>query len=115
MKKLVVALIFAAALRGDLLDRVPASAASKANPSAGRRDARLAGRKLFAQHCAACHGQQAEGRGKAPPLMQPRVRGAAPGILFHAITNGSLRAGMPSFAAIPEPERWQIVTYLKGL
>ena len=115
MKRLIVFVVFAAGLRGDLLQRAPASAAAKTNPLQGQRDAWLAGRKLFAHHCVACHGAQAEGRGKAPPLAQPLVRGAAPGILFHAITNGSLRAGMPSFAAIPEPQRWQIVTYLKSL
>ena len=115
MKRLIVLVAFAAGLRGDLLQRVPASAAAKTNPWQGRHDAWLAGRKLFAHHCDACHGEQAEGHGKAPPLAQPLVRGAAPGTLFHAITDGSLRVGMPSFAAIPEPQRWQIVTYLKGL
>jgi hypothetical protein len=30
------------------------------------------------------------------------------------LTNGSLRGGMPSFASLPEPERWQIVEYLKS-
>lgn len=116
MKRLIVVVVLSAALRGgDLLQRVPASAAAKTNPYQGQRDARFAGRKLFVQHCAACHGERAEGHGKAPPLVQPLVRGAAPGTLFDAITNGSLRVGMPSFAAIPEAQRWQIVTYLKGL
>jgi mono/diheme cytochrome c family protein len=115
MKQWMVLLVLAAGLRGDLLQRTPASAAARTNPYEGQDHARRAGRKLFAQHCAACHGEQAQGRGKAPPLAQPSVHAAAPGILFHAITNGSLRVGMPSFAAIPEPQRWQIITYLKGL
>ena len=115
MKVLLAVLLLAGVVRGDLLERVPASAGAKTNPYEGRHDAVLAGRKLFVRHCAACHGQQAEGRGKAPPLAQERVHDAASGTLFHAITNGSLRVGMPSFAAIPEPQRWQIVTYLKGL
>jgi len=31
------------------------------------------------------------------------------------LRNGSLRHGMPSFAHLPEQQRWQIVTYLKSL
>ncbi|HTP88711.1 MAG TPA: c-type cytochrome [Bryobacteraceae bacterium] len=115
MTKLIAMLILAAASRGDLIQRTPASAAGKTNPYADDRDAVLAGRKLFSHHCAACHGREAQGNGKAPPLAQPVVQNAAPGLLFHLITNGSLRRGMPSFAALPEPQRWQIVTYLKGL
>ena len=115
MRSLFAVLLFAVALRGDFLDREPSSAASRPNPYEGQHDAALAGRKLFVLHCAACHGEQAQGHRKAPPLAQLKVHTAAPGTLFHAITNGSLRVGMPSFAAIPEPQRWQIVTYLKGL
>lgn len=116
MKNFLSLIAFAACLHGgDLIQRTPASAAAKTNPYAGQRDAGLAGRKLFLRHCAACHGEQAQGYRKAPPLAQPLVHDAAAGTLFHAITNGSLRVGMPSFAAIPEPRRWQIITYLKGL
>ena len=115
MTKLIVILMLAAASRGDLVQRAPASTVAKTNPYAGQREAWLAGRKLFAQHCAACHGEHAQGQGKAPPLVQPLVQSAPPGALFHVITNGSRWRAMPSFAALPEPQRWQIITYLKGL
>jgi mono/diheme cytochrome c family protein len=120
MKKVVFAGVVAVALAiaqqrsGDFLDRIPPSAAARPNPYEGQRNAPLAGRKLYARHCAECHGREREGHGKAPPLAQPLVRDAAAGTLFRAITDGSLNRGMPSFAAIPEPQRWQIVTFLKG-
>jgi mono/diheme cytochrome c family protein len=100
---------------GDLLQRVPSSAAAHSNPFAGNKQHLRAGAKLFRQECASCHGREATGIGKAPPLASPQVRRAEPGKLFWILRNGSLRRGMPSFAHLPEEERWQIVTYLKSL
>jgi mono/diheme cytochrome c family protein len=53
--------------------------------------------------------------GKAPPLNQADVHDASPAALFWVLRNGSLKRGMPSFAHLPEPQRWQIITYLKTL
>src|SRR5260370_38382583 len=100
---------------GDLLQRVPPRAAQYENPFAESEQDRQAGKKLFQQECASCHGRDAKGIGKAPPLASPIVRQAEPGKLFWILRNGSLRRGMPSFAHLPEEERWQIVTYLKSL
>ncbi|HTQ56986.1 MAG TPA: cytochrome c [Bryobacteraceae bacterium] len=97
-----------------LVDRVPVSAAQFCNPFANSESARRAGAKLFARECAACHGRHRQGIGKAPPLDQPAVRDAPAGMLFWILRNGSLRRGMPSFAHLPEAQRWQIVTYLKN-
>lgn len=100
---------------GDLLQRVPATAAQHRNPFAGSEPDKRAGAKLFQQECASCHGRDAKGIGKAPPLASPQVRQTRPGKLFWILRNGSLRRGMPSFSHLPESERWQIVTYLKSL
>ena len=35
------------------------------------------------------------------------------GALFWALRNGSLNKGMPSFAHLPNPQRWQIITFLR--
>lgn len=91
-----------------------AARASAPNPFAGDERARRAGAKLYRNECAACHGAYREGYGKALPLTSAEVQNAAPGALFVVLTNGSLRRGMPSFASLPEPERWQIVEYLKS-
>jgi mono/diheme cytochrome c family protein len=85
------------------------------NPYEGNSSAIEAGNKLFQRECAACHGKDARGMGKAPPLVLPDVYRAAPGALFWVLRNGSLKRGMPSYAHLPEQQRWQIVTYLKSL
>lgn len=100
---------------GSLLQRAPAQAALLKNPYEGNESSAKAGAKLYRQECAACHGHRAEGSHKAPPLNRLDVQNASPGALFWVLRNGALRRGMPSFAHLPEPERWQIVTYLQSL
>jgi len=95
------------------VDRAPESARAMSNPYDQREQAVRAGEKLYRQQCASCHGQRQEGARKTPPLNQPRIRNAPPGALFWVLRNGSIYRGMPSFAHLPEPQRWQIVTYLR--
>jgi mono/diheme cytochrome c family protein len=97
------------------LERAPSKTRTLANPYAGQERARKAGEKLFRHECAECHGSNAAGEGKAPPLNLPIVTNAQPGAIFWVLRNGSLYRGMPSFAALPEQQRWQIVTYLQTL
>lgn len=95
--------------------KVPEKARTKSNPFAEDPDATVAGRKLFEQHCAECHGSMAEGGRKAPSLRTEEIQQATPGTLFWILTNGVVRRGMPVWSKLPEPQRWQIVTYLKSL
>jgi len=95
--------------------RVPEKARGRRNPLEGDADSIPAGSKLFAQHCAECHGKSAEGGRKAPNLHAGEVQNATPGTLFWILTNGIVRRGMPVWSKLPEPERWQIVTYIKSL
>ena len=111
----VVVIVAACADAQSPVQLAPPKFARRTNPFEGSETARLAGAKLFARECAACHGAEADGLGKAPPLKSPEVSKASPGALFWALENGSLRHGMPSFAHLPEPQRWQIVTFLRSL
>ncbi|HYL10691.1 MAG TPA: c-type cytochrome [Candidatus Acidoferrales bacterium] len=97
------------------LASAPESAHGRVNPYEGKAEAALAGRKLFERHCAECHGTDARGRGKAPSLDSGLAQLAPPGDLFWFLTNGNLRAGMPSWSRLPGAQRWQIVVYLKTL
>jgi mono/diheme cytochrome c family protein len=107
-------LVAAWARVGSLIQQVPRRTATMNNPFERQEPARQAGAKLFARECAPCHGPNGRGGlGKAPPLRQPEVYEAAPGALFWILRNGSLQSGMPSFAHLPEPQRWQIVTFLQ--
>jgi mono/diheme cytochrome c family protein len=87
----------------------------KTNPYAGHADAIAAGAKLFADHCAECHGADAMGRRHRPNLRGGQVQTAADAELFWMLRNGNLRHGMPSWSALPEAQRWQIITYVKSL
>jgi cytochrome c oxidase cbb3-type subunit 2 len=78
-------------------------------------DAVAAGGKLFGQHCAECHGEMAEGGKKGPSLRAGEVQRSTPGTLFWLLTNGVVRRGMPVWSKLPEPQRWQLVTYIKSL
>jgi mono/diheme cytochrome c family protein len=70
-----------------------------------------AGRKLFEQHCASCHGVEGSGTKYAPALSGVQAMDSAE--LFRFVTNGNLRRGMPSWSRLPEQRRWQIVAFLK--
>jgi mono/diheme cytochrome c family protein len=97
------------------IERAPAKARVKANPFDQNADALAAGKILFEQHCAECHGAEALGRKKAPSLRVAEVQGAEPGAIFWILTNGVVRKGMPVWSKLPEPQRWQLVTYIKSL
>src|SRR5215467_7529797 len=98
-----------------LFAKVPEKARTRSNPLESDPDAVTAGKKLFAQHCSECHGSNAEGGRKAPNLHAGEVQNATPGTLFWILTNGVVRKGMPVWSKLPEPERWQIVTFIKSL
>ena len=109
----VASLTWAASVAGNPIQTAPAKAAERRNPLENNLDAGRAGAKLYDRECASCHGDNREGRRNVPPLNRPDVRSTAAGTLFWVLTNGSLGRGMPSFAHLPEAQRWQIVTFLK--
>jgi mono/diheme cytochrome c family protein len=87
----------------------------RTNPYANQPDAIAAGARLFSDHCAKCHGSDALGRGKRPTLRGPEVQQASDGEIFWILKNGYLRRGMPTWSALPEASRWQIIAYVKSL
>jgi len=97
------------------LQRAPKKARKRANPLENDPDAVTAGAILFEQHCAECHGKSAEGTRKAPSLRAREVQNATPGTLFWLLTNGVVRKKMPVWSKLPEPQRWQLVRYIKSL
>jgi mono/diheme cytochrome c family protein len=98
---------------GSGLAGAPVSARARVNPYEGKPEAVRAGRKLFERYCEECHGAGANR--KAPALDSGKIEMAPPGDVFWIMTNGDLRAGMPSWSRLPEAQRWQIVSYIKTL
>ncbi len=97
------------------LSKAPPRARTLSNPFEGRADAIEAGRKLYVEHCAQCHGPDARGLDRAADLRSPSVQAAPPGVLFWALRNGRVRKGMPSWSSLPDQQIWQIVSFLKTL
>ena len=87
-----------------------------------------AGQKLFATHCAACHGEKADGKGPAAialkdiwgipaapsDLRQPHLRcGDAPADIFRVLATGLNGTPMVSFdATLSEAQRWDVIAYI---
>jgi mono/diheme cytochrome c family protein len=97
------------------LDKAPQKARAARNPVQNDPEAVAAGKKLFGMHCAECHGEFAEGTRRAPNLHDSQVQDAPPGAIFWVLTNGIVWHGMPVWSKLPEPQRWQLVTYIKSL
>src|SRR5438874_4667143 len=96
------------------LRKAPEKAANRPNPLESDPEAVAAGRLLFEDHCTECHGDDAKGGRKAPSLRVSEVQNATPGALFWLLTNGVVRKKMPAWSKLPEPQRWQLVRFLKS-
>jgi mono/diheme cytochrome c family protein len=100
----------------DWLAEVPARDREKTNPFRDQPQAVQAGRLLFEDHCAQCHGDNAQGKRKRPSLRTPRIQSqATEGEVHWLLSNGNVRHGMPSWARLPDQQLWQLVTYLRSL
>jgi len=93
------------------------------------------GKKIYAKKCWWCHGKEGEADGPAAEFLIPPPRDFSEGVykyktskfdpdiaiardedIFNMITNGMPGTGMPSWKEIlKEPERWDLVAYLKSL
>ena len=89
------------------------------------------GRSAYeANGCVGCHGDKGDGKGPAAAILKdmwgnpdkPRnftrgiyAGGGAPSDLFRTMTTGIEGAPMPSFAQIPENDRWHLISYLFSL
>jgi mono/diheme cytochrome c family protein len=101
---------------GSWLKNVPAHDHEKTNPYRGQLEAVAAGRRIFVDRCSKCHGDDAQGTKKRPPLKSERVQQTATeGDLHWLLVNGNMRKGMPSWAKLPDQQLWQVITYVKSL
>ena len=97
------------------IGKAPEKARAKRNPLEKDPNAIAAGSILFEQRCAECHGNNADGGKKGPSLRAVEIQDAEPGAIFWILTNGVVRKGMPVWSKLPEPQRWQLVSFIKSL
>lgn len=95
--------------------RAQARADTPTNPYAGDRAMAVAGGALFAQTCAACHGEGGTGSSRAPALNGSLGHGDEAYDIFRTIHDGIRGSAMPSFSALPPNEIWKLVTYVQSL
>lgn len=81
----------------------------------------VAGKKIYDQACAACHGATGEGNGpvafalKPPPRnfrADPFKAGDSVDQIFATITNGLPDTRMTGYSLIPEQDRWGLAYYV---
>jgi len=96
------------------LRKAPDKAVNRPNPMENDPEAVAAGKLLFADHCSECHGDDAKGGRKGPSLRVSDVQNATAGTLFWLLTNGAVRKKMPAWSKLPEPQRWQLVRFLRA-
>jgi mono/diheme cytochrome c family protein len=95
--------------------KAPEKWKARANPLEHDPEAVATGKKLFGMHCSECHGRTGEGTRRAPTMRSADVQEATPGAIFWVLTNGVVWHGMPVWSKLPEPQRWQLVSYIKSL
>jgi mono/diheme cytochrome c family protein len=96
------------------------SMAGISNPVAMSEASLVNGRKYYQINCAVCHGDKGMGDGPATKFGMPGInlvtditRGRTDGYVYGMIRNG--RGLMPTYNRIEEPDRWDVVNYLRGL
>lgn len=102
---------------------VPDAAAKKANPVKSSSESISAGKALWNQHCASCHGKTGKGDGtkaaqlKTQPedLASATIQSQSDGSLFYKTSEG--RSDMPSFKKkIPDAnDIWDLVNFMRTL
>jgi high-affinity iron transporter len=92
-----------------------------------RMPALAAGRALFMENCAQCHGTDGKGNGPSRATMNPKepppadftsaalMEGLSPFKAFNVASFGVEGTAMPNFSALSEEERWQAAFYIFAL
>jgi len=100
------------------------------NPAPRTEEAVAAGRRLYLNYCASCHGAQADGKGVIAPNLTPAPRnlvvvtsfGEKPFIdylsdarIYDSVTNGVPGTSMqPWIGVLSDEERWQIIGFMRS-
>ena len=96
--------------------QTPQQSDAVVNPLAGNAAAILAGRQLFNDFCADCHGGGAVGSDKGPALNTGTFKhGSDDAGVFRTIRDGVPRTEMDPNPNVPDQQIWQLVAYIRSL
>lgn len=101
--------------------KAPEIAASKKNPVKMTGGSIDAGRALYGEFCARCHGKAADGNGSTagelatrPPDLKKRLAGHSDGDFFWKIQTG--KGEMPGFNEdLEDRDIWNVINYIRSL
>lgn len=97
----------------------PKEVADRINPVVTEPGSIERGKVIYAENCAACHGERVEGLGAeqtglsmASPNLRERVRSHSDGDFFWKVQHG--RGEMPPFKAdLSDEQIWDVINFLK--
>ena len=103
----------------------PGEVGGPLNPLSADRPTRAAGQRLYADHCAVCHGASGQGDGPLAAGLTPRPGDLTQHMLPGKHTDGQaflwIKGGFPNSAMpawgnrLADQQIWQIVAYLRSL
>jgi mono/diheme cytochrome c family protein len=113
----------AASANGDQPWKAPQAVRKLKNPIPITQQSLNAGKQLFHENCASCHGETGVGDGPTGQFLTKKPANLADSKVMSEETGGSLfwkisegRAPMPSWKdALTKTERWQLVNYVRTL
>jgi mono/diheme cytochrome c family protein len=103
---------------------VPDDVKQRTNPVPNSADVLSDARAHWADHCAACHGNDGSGQGEmgphlyppAPDMRKQDTQGMTDGELFYIVQNGIRLSGMPAWGAHHSAEAsWKLVRFIRHL
>ncbi len=102
---------------------LPASAPDEKNPIAMDAAAMAAGRRLFRENCARCHGPQGKGNGSDADAKHKHHMDLTradfddpEGVVFHKVWSGRVKPKMPAFKdKLTKEQVWTLVGYVQSL
>ncbi len=95
-----------------------------AEPWVSNPDMVTHGKKLFAQNCAMCHGNEGKGDGPAGAALNPKPRNLTEGPWkkgggyigwYTVLTEGLQGSSMASYASLKPVDRWSLVQFINSI
>jgi len=120
---LSLALACWAAAHGEKNWPVPEEAKKLKNPVPATEASLAAGKALYLERCAQCHGEQGKGDGPEAEMYDAKPADFTDAHMMSEMTDGEIfwkisegRKPMPTFKKqLTEEQRWQLVNYVRAL